>query len=354
MGTSGTLKLLVQPRADVRPAWLSARLASVLDLPEPEYRRWLRALESDPLFARLRAWPGGPVVRREPLAGARFAWRRLPRASGAEAAEERGFPSPGAMPGLDDELAECVRRIGLEAFERCYLKGDDPRQREAAARDAGLDARQAERVARLVDELWIGEDALAAPASGLGAPVHCVAAIERGADGFYPAYLFPDYLRGRYQVDYAALPGLKAALGAEDWTRARELLRQLELANRKLGALSRIIDALPRLQPEFFASEDPDALRPLRQNAAAAELRLSPSAVCRALAGRAVRTPRGRELALGGFFPSARRRNARLIARAVAEAPEATDEEIRSRLSRAHGLRVTRRLVNLRRREAGL
>lgn len=311
---------------------------------EGEYRRWLGAIEADPLYQRLRAWPGGAIVRREPRPGSRFAW-------GARAAGDvEGAPGAASLPGLDPEAAGWIRRIGLEAFERAFLRSDDPASREEAARAAGLTPQQAERVGRIVDSAeLLSEDA--GPRPPLSAPIHCVAAFEREGPGWAVAYFSPHYLRGRYRVDYAALAAARARLSAGEWGRARELLGRLELANRKISALGRVLEALPGLQPEFIATGDPGALEPLRQNAVAKELALSPSALCRALAGRSVLLPRGREVGLGDFFPSTRWRTSRLVAELAAERPESTDEELRLELERRHGLVVTRRLVSLRRSE---
>lgn len=316
---------------------------------EPDYRDWLKALEGDPLFARLRSWNGRAVIRREPRPGARFAWPES-ALGGKDVAGPSGL---GALSDLDEETAGLVRKLGLEAFERAFLRGEETAQRRAAAAAAGLTEAEGERVARLVDSLAFFENEKNINGTterfALGRP-HCIASIERTPEGYAVAYVSTHYLRGRYRVDYAALSGLKSSLPRAEWARVRELVRQLELANRKLSALGRILEALPSLQPAFLSAGDPESLVPLRQNAVARELGLSPSAICRALAGRSVRVPRGREVALSAFFPSTRARTERLIALVAGGRPDATDEQIRGELEARHGLSVTRRLVNLRRR----
>lgn len=340
-------RVVVQPRPEPRLAvWASIRLSSLLEMSEPDYRKWLSSLETDPLYRKLRAWPGGAVVRREPRPGSRFAW------GARSTADAEGVAGLASLPGLDLESSSWIRKIGLERFERAFLRSDDPAERLEAARQAGLTPEQAERIARIVDsaELLSQERS---PAPALEAPVHCVASIEREGRAFAVAYYSPHYLRGRYRVDYPSLSAVKAALHPREWARARELLRQLELANRKLSALGRILESLPAWQPEFLETGDPRALRTLRQNAAAKELGLGPSAVCRALAGRSVRLPNGREAALSEFFPSQRWRTARLVAELARAEPKRTDDEIRRELESRFGLVVTRRLVSLRRAEAG-
>lgn len=325
--------------------WTSIRISSLLEMSEVEYRRWLSAIEADPLYQRLRAWPGGPIVRREPRPGARFAW-------GARAAGEvESVASAASLPGLDPQVAGWIRRLGLQAFERAFLRSDNPAARLEAALAAGLTPEQAEGVGRIVDSAELLRDAESVRPP-LSAPVHCVAAFEREGPGWAVAYFSPHYLRGRYRVDYAALAAARAQWSAGDWGRLRELLGRLELANRKISALGRVLEALPGLQPEFIGTGDPGTLKPLRQNAAVKELALSPSALCRALAGRSVLLPRGREVELAAFFPSPRWRTSRLVAELAAQLPEATDEELRLELKRRHGVVVTRRLVSLRRAEA--
>ncbi|MBI4349093.1 MAG: hypothetical protein HY553_19805 [Elusimicrobia bacterium] len=332
--------VVVLPRPEPRPSlWTSIRLSGLLELAEPEYRRWLAGIEADPLYARLRA---GRLVRREPRRDARFAWP-----TGAPADGELLAGPATSLPGLDDELVRCIRRLGRETFERAFLRGEDPGERAAAAAAAGLGTGEAERVCALVDSLWTCEPP--APAPALEAPVSCVAALEREGEGWSVAYYSPHYLRGRYRVDYDALAAARGAWSPDEASRVRELVRQLELANHKLSALGRILEALPRLQPAFLATGDPDALRPARQNALARELAVSASTICRALAGRAVRLSQGRLVALADFFPTTRPRTERLIALAAAERPDATDEQLRRDLESRFGLRVTRRLVNLRR-----
>ncbi|MBI5244355.1 MAG: hypothetical protein HY922_11865 [Elusimicrobia bacterium] len=344
---ASTLSLALRPSAASRLLPMPAlRLARLLKTPEPEYGRLIRAIEDDPLFVRLSRSPQGIFSRS--ARPERFCWSlleagRLPQSSAA---------LEGLLPDGDPAFFERLRALGRERFSRYFL-GERDFDPDAAARALGLCAEEVLRIRAYVDS-FLARAQAAPPCGPAPAPAPrpaVVAFIERDGDKIEARYLSAHYARGRYRIDYEKLSASKRSgvFSHAESRRLMELVRAMEAVNGKITALDAALAAAVSGQREFLLSGDRRDLRPLSQREAAAQARTSASAFCRALSARSVLAPWGAELALAAFFPSRREWLGRLVAE-IAGQGDFSDEDIRGRLAQ-RGLRVSRRLVNLRRRE---
>jgi hypothetical protein len=334
-----TLRHDVSQRSLLMPA---VRIARALQASEPEYRDAVRALEEDPLFLRLSRGPGS-VFSRAARPG-RFCWAVLEPGCAAS-----GIAAFAEFPEADEPFLELMRSIGRDRFARCFL-GETGCEDEAAARALSISVEDVRRIRAYVDRFFACAPP-PAPARPSGRTSFHVARIDREGERLEVRYLSAHYARGRYRIDYDALCALRraGALSREEHGRLRGIVQAVEALNGKLTALDAVLSAVVREQKEYLLSGDRGRLLPLAQKEAAAAAGLSPSSFCRALSGRSVLTPWGGAAALADFFPSRRERVGRLVAQ-VLEAGPATDETVRKRL-RERGVKVSRRLVNLRRRE---
>lgn len=330
------------------------RMADWIKMPESQFAREIERLEKDPLFLKLRFGAEGSTP---PIARSRW-----PRSSfGGDFYElTQNRPASGERVGVEEALdedhglADIIRRMGREAFERYYLFGDEALPLPEIARRTGLEPAEARRVHELLLELGAQAEFGGAEASG-GLPSTCVAAVSIEENQPYFQFLSPHWARGLYAVRYDSLEHWKSdgLLDRGELKRLPRLLRRIEIINLRQNTLFRIFDQLIRLQAPYFRSRREEHKLPISLRKLAAQLELAPSTVCRAVAGRSVRLPWGKEVPLGRLLPG-RRKVMRAILSRWLDAPEhASDRQLSLRLRQEHGISVSRRTVNAIRHELG-
>ena len=300
------------------------RTVRLLAMPEPGFARFVESLERESLFQRIR-----PYLRRS--APARF---HLPLRG--EEARASGF----SIAGREREL-ELLRRIGLETVERAFLAASPGLSDEEVARLSGLRVEEAKRARAFLLALSVESHPLPADAAP-GQRFTCVARLEpRG-----PAWLLPHLARGRYEVDYDGLKRFeRAELDAGERAKLRRLLHDVEAINARGATLARLVALLAERQRRFVETGEEAALEPLTGVSAAGELGVHPSTLSRAVAGRSVLLPLGREVPLRRFLVSRREARIRAITSLLEEAPGLSDRELAALLA-ARGLGASRRTVN--------
>jgi hypothetical protein len=322
---------------------LGIQLSDVLDMPELEYRRWVSSIEADPLFAMLRRpGRGRAVVRRQPWGRFRF----------AELLSDPADPRPSGSPAWEapsPEVQNAIRRAGQDNFERYFLYNPDNVGLPEAAEKSGLTPDEARRIQEFLDRLDLAHGGGPAETPAPAASASRVASI--GLENGEPLVflLTPHYARGRYVIDYDELKRLKdlGALPLDQWGKVQDMVRRMELANRKQTALAGLLQLITREQKKYFLKGQALWLRALSQREAAQRLQTSPSAVCRALQGRSVRTPWGEEQALKFFFPSQKELALYYVQDILSRHPKLTDRALLQRLKHDRGLSVSVRCVNL-------
>ena len=94
-------------------------------------------------------------------------------------------------------------------------------------------------------------------------------------------------------------------------------------------------------------------MAPVSLQQLARRLELSPSTVSRALAGRSLRLPWGREAPLLSLLPGRRRVARRIVSLWLQEGFRGTAAQLAARLEKDCGIRISRRTANSVRLEAG-
>ncbi len=324
--------------------------AQVLEMPEDDFLRLVKEVEQSPLFRRL--FEHERVVRRERLPGSDVS-RRLFDTEAMAAADTGSFDAESLLSTRQD-LAGLARKVGPDKFKRYFLYPEPELSVEEIADACGLTTEEARRINSLVDDFSVAAEFYHPSALGDRVVRYSrVAAIERGPGGFVIGYYSPGHARGRYIIDYEKLARLKeaGAFTAAEARDLRDLLRKLEMINRRRDTLFRILETVIARQNLYLETGDPKALLPFTQREAARITGLAPSSISRCLAGRSVDTPWG-EKALRDFFPRPRRFRRELVARLIAgEEEPLSDELMRRRLRDNFGVAISRRAVASLRKE---
>ncbi|MBI4351166.1 MAG: hypothetical protein HY550_06985 [Elusimicrobia bacterium] len=327
------------------------RLFSVLASPEEEFLRQAAELEADPLFIRLTA-PGAdgaaPVIRRR-FSGASYAFG-LACGDDALAAAAGSGGSAGEWLSERPAMLKLAQRAGLENFEKYFLS-DSAFSPAAAGRACGLTAAEASALKNFADAFIMAHERI--PSAELPALyLRCAARISAEGGKLSIAYAHPAYFRGAYNIDNAALARLvkSGALSREEAARTHALTaRAQRLAWRKSG-FHRTLTAIVERQADFLLQRAP--LKPFSQRELAASAGLNPATVSRLIAAKTALAPWGEEIRLKNFF---RKKNAfitDIIKRVTgAQAGKMTDRAVAESLKAVYGIRVSRRSVNLYRKQ---
>ncbi|OGR44089.1 MAG: hypothetical protein A2X35_12885 [Elusimicrobia bacterium GWA2_61_42] len=329
------------------------RLFGMLARSEGDFLRLAAELEADPLFARLRApGPDGqPAVVRKRFHGATYAFSL---ACGADALAAAADPG-GAGDWLADRPAmlELARRAGLENFELHFL-ADSPFDPAAAARACKITPAEAAALKVFVDAFTMAHERVP-PAALPQLFLRCSARIGIAGGRLEAAYTHPAYFHGAYVINGPALTRLlkSGALSRAEAVKVRKLAAAAQRVSWRKAGFHRTLAALLEEQKAFLLGKGP--LKPLTQRELSARVGLNPATVSRLLAGRTVLAPWGEEVKLKDLF---RPKSALVIDKMKdvmgAGVKRLTDSEVAAALKTGHGLRISRRTVNLYRKRAGL
>jgi hypothetical protein len=322
------------------------RLYPVLAAPEEDFLRQAAELEADPLFPRLfePGSDGRAPLRRRRFPGASYAFQ-FACADEALAAAAGPGATAGEWLAARPAMLALARRCGAAAFETWFLSGL-PFSAAAAARECGFSAGEAEALRSFVDAFILAHERVA-PAALPGLYLRCAARVAAEGGRLSLQYTHPAYLRGGYVVDGEALARLlkSGALSAAEAARARALAAGAQRIGWRKAGFHRVLTAITERQKAFFTGGAP--LLPLTQRELASAVDLDPGTVSRLISGKTVMTPSGEEIRLKDLF---KRKNNYIIEK-IKELPGGgaglSDKEVAETLRKVHGIKISRRSVNL-------
>ena len=196
------------------------------------------------------------------------------------------------------------------------------------------------------------------PGAGPHSPADAQVCLARlSVKGEEPEFEFyaPYWARGRYQIRYDLLERWKSGgkLEGPELKRLPHLLKRLETMNLRQNTIYRIMESVTKLQADFLKSGKEESKRPISLRLLARRLDLAPSTVSRALSGRNVILPWGRQAHLIELLPGRRRVLREVLGLWLAGGAATTDAELAERLRVERGIRISRRTVNAVRHELG-
>jgi DNA-directed RNA polymerase specialized sigma54-like protein len=170
-------------------------------------------------------------------------------------------------------------------------------------------------------------------------------------EGFRVEYFVPHLARGRYRVDKDAWARRKVSLSPGERRRAAELLGRAEALSLRADTFHRVLVEALDSEKEWLSGGEDAALRVLSQREAGRRLGLSSSTVSRAVAGRSVETPWGRQIRLADLFPQKKRVLREILSENAEALAGLSDRAVQEWLLSRRQLRVPRRTVNYWRRK---
>ncbi len=329
--------------------FLRMEQAHLLEMTEDEFNRLLNEVEQSPLFHRL--YQSEKLIRyqRPPRTDISSSFYQLKE----EAVADRGSVDVESLLLNKEHIVRQIQKLGMDKFKRYFLFPESGMTPGEIARECDLEVTEVLKINSLIDEFSI-ESEFYHPSNVTSDSLHYskVASIEKDKQGFFIGYHSPANARGRYSIDYERFEELKATgkLTEAEAKATRQLFRRLELINSRKDALTRILQNIISKQALYLESGDLRSLLPFSQQELAGKIGVAPSSVSRAIRGRSIDTPWGKEVPLNHFFPRPKRFRMELLRELLNTDEElSSDEAIRTKLREKLGVAISRRSVaNLR------
>lgn len=330
------------------------RMADWIEMPEKEFAKEIEKIEKDPLFKKL-FFGGGAVpsaIRRQ-----RWPFGRL--SSGLyeinEATMARG-ERVKVEEALGDKagLLPKIRRMGREAFEKYFLHGDEPLSLAEIAKRTGLPLTDVQEMHDLLLELGAqAEFWMPSREPSMVRGYSCLARFSLEGEEAVFEFFSPHWARGLYHVRYETIEDWKQKgdLAADERRKLPRLLKRIETVNLRQNTIFRILESLAKLHGDYFRSKAEEDRRPISLRQLAHRLDLSPSTISRALTGRSVCLPWGKEVPLHNLVPGRRKVVREIVENWLKDNPKQTDAALAERLREERFIRISRRTVNAVRNE---
>jgi DNA-directed RNA polymerase specialized sigma54-like protein len=336
------------------------RLSGLLMLKEDRFAEVIKDLEGEPLFERLMY---SRNRSERILHFKKFPFTALSRnfyeLNEKLAADSGSFDMQSFLSGKQ-EVMGAIKRLGRDKFERYFLYNTGGLSLEEIASECALKEQDAKRINGFINEVSIHGEFLGPGTADYGSRINYtrIAAIEKGGENEFIINMFsPQFVRGKYVVDYERLEALKkqGAFSPEELKKIRRLIEKLETVNIRKSVIYQVIKSILRKQSAYFRTGLLAELRPFAQKELAAGLAVDESSVSRAVYGRSLVTPESGEKPLGFFLPSRKDIRKNLIRDIIdGERAALTDSAIRDRLRETSGISVSRRSVADCRKELGI
>ncbi|MFH2203552.1 MAG: hypothetical protein ABIJ96_10585 [Elusimicrobiota bacterium] len=328
--------------------WISMR--------EPEVGREIAELEKDSMFQDLLYGAPGlnPIVKR-------MRWPASSIHSGFYELNDGIVAASGESDIQDilhakEELIEVIRGIGIEAFEKYFLYGEEGLPLAHACRELALSEEQGRAIMDLVLKVGTRSEffrpTLSAETSGIR--YHCIASIEkdiREPDNLFFRFLSPHWARGKYVIAYERLEEWKSERAGDtaQRRRLRKLLKRVELLNMRQDTLFQILSRATNAQSSFLRSRMKARRRPLSLRELARRIGVAPSTVSRSIANRSVELPWSEEVPIKELLSGQR-----VVVLSILQdwhdagglGKGVTDEMLMRRLAEETGINVSRRTIN--------
>ena len=323
--------------------------ASLLEMPEDEFKRLIANIEQSPLFKRL--YYKEKLLRHQRFPGTDISsgFYRLEE----ERVVDRGSLDVESLLLNKEYIIQQVKKLGLEKFKRYFLFPESEITLEEIARENALEISEVKEINNLVDEFSILSEFYHPSNITSGIISYSkVASVEKYKEGFIIGYFSPSFARGRYSIDHKRFEELKAAdaFTEAEAKEARQLLKKLELINSRMDTLTQILQNIIDKQAAYLESGELGSLLPFNQKDLSERIKLAPSSVSRAIRGKSIDTPWGEEIPLKHFFPRPKMFKKELLRQLLETDKElSSDEAIRAKLWEKFGVAISRRSVaNLR------
>ncbi|OGS22307.1 MAG: hypothetical protein A2252_05680 [Elusimicrobia bacterium RIFOXYA2_FULL_39_19] len=332
-------------------------LSGLLELKKDKLAALITEIEAHPLFLKLNSHGVNKAIFRK-----RFQAASLTR--GAVEINERTLCDTGSIDvGRFLEERETVlpliQKIGEASFQRYFLFPEENENRTDKELSSllGLEIEAIDKIKWFVNEFYIkaeftNNEFVPAPALNY----YRLAEIIEVQGKLCVNYLSLNTARGKYIIDYGKIDGLKTKneFSKEEIKQLNALFEKIELLNSYKMIINNILEKILEIQEGYLRSGSPCDLKIFTQKDLAGLLKVHPSIVNRAAAGKCILTPLNKEIPIKGLLP-----NRKIIAQICIDTilrdhPGLADLATKNILHEKYNISVSRRSVAWYRKENGI
>ena len=350
-GKKNTLNLELKNSLNLK---VDLRLFNILNSGENDILEMVRKIEADDLFRRLSGKTGDfpRVITYTRRNNSGYAWLSNLENEGFIQALDSSVSGAEIISGRG-QIIEIIREIGSDNFEKYFL-GYEKFPTEKICKICAITKKEYERIMDFVAVYTHAYENI--PVAAL--PVDyfsTIASIIKEEGGFRVEYTSMHYGQGEYSVDNEKLKSFKkkGLLTKQEAGRLTGLLDLINMVNCRKRCACKIVEGVLKYQMPFFTGEGGQLLA-MSQRALALQIGISHSSVSRIIGRKTLKMPWGSEIPLRDFFVSRRKfliDKVRDILLRYSEGKKLSDREIGEILNKKYGLKVSRRSVNLYRKE---
>jgi RNA polymerase sigma-54 factor len=334
------------------------KLAEFMSLPEEEFQKLIKEVESDPLFKKLML-SETKIIRYKKLPWTRMAQPKMLSLNSA-ITPSRDTLEVESFLAQEKDLVLTIKKLGVDRFKKYFLDGVSGITSKEVARECGLTLETVKKINDFVDKFYLESKLAESTEHNRSARIYysTIASIEKENCELTIGYFSPEMAKGRYLIDFDRFEKMKKAgiFAKDEMRKIDSLLNKLRSINSRKTTIYEVIQNLVEVQRDFLLSGDLKDLKPFTQVSLSSKMEVNPSLISRAINRKAIRTPQGRQIPLKTLFPSEREIRKELI-REVIEGEKNeiqngslsrtySDEEIRTRLREKYGTFISRRSIS--------
>jgi DNA-directed RNA polymerase specialized sigma54-like protein len=324
--------------------------ANLMELPEKEFRDYVREVENSELFKKLLY---SKAIRLQ-----RFSDRSL--SSYFYELKEDFFPDKTSLDIesiLSDkkQVIQIIKNLGYDRFKKYFLDNESIPDSKIIS-ECNLSIEEIKKIRELVDDLRVQNEFFqySNPTENKISRIYYtkIASIVKDNGNYTIVYLNANLYRRKYIIDYKKIKELKenGYFTEEEIKKLQELVRNLELINNRKQVLQRILENIIKYQNKYLDSGNPLDLKPLTLRELGRKINISPSHISRVIRYKSVETPWGEEKPLKYFFPNKKKVIKEYIREIIKDGID-SDQSLREKIAKRLNIYISRRSVCDYRRE---
>ena len=331
------------------------KLTNFIDFPEIEFSKFIKNVENDPLFRKLK-------IKRL------ISYQRLVKSGLSsnflqfkeEISVNNSKVDLESLLEGKEKIIRIIRELGINKFKKYFLYDEINLSLQEISRKTGLAISRINKINDLINEISIHSEFHHPSLISSGEKKHYfkIASVEKTEENsFVIGYFVPDYVRGKYLINYEKIKEVQKNnfFSREEIERMDKLLKDLNLINIRKTTIHRIIQSGIEIQSDYLGSEDIKNLISFTQRDLSRKLNINSSLICRLIGNKSIVMPWGEEKSLKDFFPNKKKIRKILVKKIINNEKEHyTDEKIKNKLKNEFAINISRRSVNVYRRELGI
>lgn len=334
------------------------RLGEFMSLPEDDFQKLIKEIKNDPLFKRLAA-SDTKVVRHKKFPGTSLASSRTIPLDPAITPSQDSFDIEPFLT-QEKDVTLIIKSLGVDRFKKYFLDGGSKITLGEIAEECNLALEKVRKINSFVDRFYLQAESTESPLGERPQRIYyfTVASIEKEGRGFSIGFFSAPMVEGRYIINFERFEEIKETgeFNQDELKEIKVLFDKLRLVNSRKTTIYRVIQNTIETQRSFFQSGNLRDLKFLTQASLAEKIGVEASLISRAISGKAIRIPQGREISLKTFFPTKKQLGKELIREIIEQEKTElqnkvirkpySDREIRKKLKEDYCVSISRRSVS--------